>query len=81
MTQGDDRILETLESSGLVLSPSVIAYNTDYTRNYINKRMRKLLNKGLFERHTEGLYSITDKGRAYLKGEIDASELEDADTE
>ncbi|MCL9818383.1 MarR family transcriptional regulator (plasmid) [Natronocalculus amylovorans] len=79
MTQGDDRILETLESSGLVLSPSVIAYNTDYTRNYINKRMRKLLNKGLVERHTEGLYSITDKGRAYLKGEIDASELEDSE--
>ena len=79
MTQGDDRILETLESSGLVLSPRVIAENTDYTRNYINKRMRKLRENGLVDRVDDGLYRISDKGSAYLAGELDADDLEPAD--
>lgn len=76
MTQGDDRILETLESSDLVLSPAVLAYNTDYTRNYISKRMRKLRENGLVDRVDEGYYRITDRGRAYLSGEIKSGELE-----
>ena len=76
MTQGDDRILETLESSGLTLSPAVIAHNTDYSGNYINKRVRKLNNHDLVERVDEGMYRITDCGRAYLTGEIDADDLE-----
>lgn len=76
MTQGDDRILETLESSGIVLSPAVLAYNTDYTRNYVNKRLRKLRNKGLIERVDSGYYQITDRGQAYLGGEIEADKLE-----
>lgn len=76
MTQGDDRILETLESSGLVLSPRVLAENTDYTRNYINKRLKKLRENDLVDRVDDGLYSITDRGRAYLAGELDADDLE-----
>lgn len=76
MTQGDDRILETLETSGLILSPRVLSANTDYTRNYINKRLRKLRENDLVERVDEGLYRITDRGRAYLAGELDAENLE-----
>ena len=76
MTQGDDRILETLESSGLVLSPAVLAYNTDYTRNYINKRIRKLRENGLVDRVDEGYYQISDRGQAYLSGEINTDDLE-----
>lgn len=38
MTQGNDRILETLESVGIVLAVAVIAYNTEYTRNCGNNR-------------------------------------------
>jgi len=77
MTQGDDRILETLESSGIVLSPAVIAYNTEYTRNYVNKRIRKLRDASLVERVDEGYYAITDRGRAYLSGDLDADDLEE----
>ena len=77
MTQGDDRILETLESSGIVLSPAVIAYNTEYTRNYVNKRIRKLRDASLVERVDEGYYRITDRGRAYLSGSLDADDLEE----
>ncbi len=79
MTQGDDRILETLESSGMVLSPAVIAYNTDYTRNYVNKRLRILRNESLVNRVDEGYYRITDRGRAYLSGNLDADDLEQSD--
>lgn len=76
MTQGDDRILEALESSGLTLSPRVIAFNTDYSGNYINKRVRKLRDAGLVERVDEGLYRITGDGRAYLAGDLSAEDLE-----
>ncbi len=79
MTQGDDRILETLESSGLILSPAVIAKNTDYTRNYVNKRMRKLREEDLVERVEDGYYRISDRGQAYLRGELDADDFEDVE--
>lgn len=76
MTQADDRILETLASSELILSPAVLAINTDYTRNYVNKRMKKLRESGLVERVDEGYYRITQRGISYLEGELDASDLE-----
>lgn len=76
MTQGDDRILETLQSSGIILSPAVLAYNTDYTRNYVNKRLRILRDNGLVDRVDSGYYRITDRGCAYLSGELDADDLE-----
>jgi predicted transcriptional regulator len=76
MTQGDDRILETLADSGLILSPAVIAVNTEYSRNYVNKRMAVLLENGLVDRVKDGYYEITEKGRKYLAGDLDARDLE-----
>lgn len=76
MTQGDDRILETLADSNLILSPAVIAINVDYTRNYVNKRIAILRDNGLVERVEDGYYQITDNGRQYLAGELDAEALE-----
>ena len=76
MTQADDRMLETLEETGLVLSPKVLAVNTDYTRHYVSKRLAKLLDAGLVKRVDEGLYQITGRGRAYLAGDLDAEDLE-----
>lgn len=76
MTQADNRILEILEESGLTLSPKVLAYNADYTRNYMTNRLAELREAGLVERVDEGLYQITDRGRQYLAGEISADELE-----
>ena len=78
MTQADDRILEVIEDSGLVLTPAVLAANIDYSRNYISDRCRLLNEAGLLAKEDEGLYYITEKGRAYLMGEIDGDELEDA---
>ena len=76
MTQGDDRILETLAESEMILSPSVIAINTEYTRNYVNKRMAVLLENGLIIKVQDGYYEITEQGRAYLTGDLNAEELE-----
>jgi len=59
MTQGDDRILETLAARDMILSPAVIAINTEYTRNYINKRMAVLLENGLVKKVQDGYYEIS----------------------
>lgn len=76
MTQADDRILETLAETQLVLSPRVLAVNIDYTRHYISARLRILAEAGLVERVEEGLYRITESGEAYLAGELSAKDLE-----
>jgi Mn-dependent DtxR family transcriptional regulator len=77
MTQADDRLLESLEGSNLVLSPRILAVNTDYSRHYVSERLAILLDAELVEKEDEGLYRITERGRAYLSGEIDADYLED----
>ena len=77
MNQTDDRILELLDESGLILSPAVIAVNLEYSRSWISRRISKLVNAGLVETINEGYYRITDLGRDYLEGEIDVKELED----
>lgn len=77
MNQTDDRILELLDESDLILSPAVIAVNLDYTRNWVSRRISKLVQAGLIEQtETDGAYyRISDKGRAYLSGEISEDEV------
>jgi len=50
MTPLDDRVLEILQSSGLVLSRSIIAYNLDKSREAVNRRLQELTDYGLVER-------------------------------
>ncbi|MFC4247230.1 winged helix-turn-helix domain-containing protein [Natribaculum luteum] len=78
MTQADDRILETLADSGLILSPRVLSANTDYSRHYLSTRLGKLRDAELVDRVDEGLYQITDRGRAYLEGDLEAEVLENS---
>lgn len=77
MNQTDDRILELLDESDLILSPAVISVNLEYNRSWISRRISKLVDVGLVEAVNEGYYKITDRGRAYLSGELDADDLED----
>ena len=77
MTRADDRILETLDDSDLTLSPHILAVNTDYTRQHITNRLSQLVDAKLVEKVDIGLYQITEKGRKYLTGELDAEDLED----
>lgn len=71
----DDRILEALATSGLVLSPSVIAFNIDKSRSEVNRRLSALVEHGLVERVKRGYYKITELGEQYLAGEIDPDSL------
>lgn len=75
MNQTDDRILEILDESGLILSPAVIAINLEYNRSWVSRRISKLVDAGLVETINEGYYQITDLGLDYLSGELNDEEL------
>mgnify|MGYP006295367277 FL=1 len=82
MTRADDTILEFLLNDGnepLNASPTFVEANIDYKISHIRGRMRMLHEAGLVEYYDKdrGISRITDLGRAYLSGELDASELED----
>jgi predicted transcriptional regulator len=71
----DDRILEILDSSELILSPAVIALNIEKSRSEVNRRLSILVEYGLLTRVKRGYYEISTTGEAYLNGELDASTL------
>jgi predicted transcriptional regulator len=75
MTQLDDEILELLDSSNLILSPSIIAFNIDRSREGVADRIAMLTDYGLVEKVERGKYRITEEGEQYLRGELDVSEL------
>lgn len=74
----DDRILEALDS-GLKLTPAMIAENIGRSREQVQRRLSELQGRGLVERPKRGYYLITDEGRAYLTGDLDADDLEGDD--
>ena len=71
----DERVLEALASSGMILSPSVVAINIDKSRSQVNRRLSTLVDYGLVTRVKRGYYEITSEGEAYLAGDLDASAL------
>jgi predicted transcriptional regulator len=75
MTPMDDLLLEALESSDMVLSPSIISFNLDLSREAVNRRLQTLADHDLVEKIERGKYEITDEGREYLSGEFDASDM------
>ena len=84
MTRADDAILEFLLNKGnrpIVATPAVIEANIDYKISHVRTRLRELESADLVEYYSEerGLYQITDRGRAYLEGELDAADLEASD--
>ena len=50
MVPMDDEILELFHSAHLVLTPSIIAYNIDHSREEVNRRLSALEDKDLIER-------------------------------
>jgi len=75
MKPTDDQILEILGDSGLVLTPTVVAFNAGFDRSHVNRRLSEFVEKGLVTRVERGKYEISDKGLGYLSGDVDASEL------
>jgi len=72
----DERILEILHSSGIVLSPAVIDKNLNISREHISRRLSVLVDYGLVIRVERGYYEISDLGVEYLEGTLDADALE-----
>jgi len=71
----DDRILELFdEGDEEYLKPAEIAQDERirHSRSYVTKRCRKLADHGLLQAVSQGVYRLTDEGRAYLRGEYDA---------
>jgi len=82
MTKSDDAILELLDECGIAIPPRAIAFNIEnVSRPTVDRRLPKLEEAGMVERYDDpqGYTLITDRGRAYLAGEIDAEELEKTD--
>lgn len=78
----DERILELFsESDEEFLSPSEIADNKriTYSSQYVGQRCRKLAEHGLLFAVGNGIYRITEEGKAYLREEYDASETSDVE--
>ena len=71
----DDRVLEYLSEheSG---SPAEMKREgpINYSRQYIDKRCKRLTEEGLSKHFGNGIYVITDDGEAYLDGRLDTQE-------
>ncbi|QLG63199.1 hypothetical protein [Halorarum salinum] len=75
MTRVDDEILEWLEEN-VAGTPSAVADGIDKHPDYVGDHLRKLVDLGLLDKPSRGYYRINDQGEEYLRGELDASELE-----
>ncbi len=80
MTIWDDRILEIAREEGSVRAPALVESKyLHISRSQISRRLRKLRDRGLLNDLGNGVYSISAKGERYLNGELDASELTEAE--
>lgn len=70
MNPVDDRILELFHDADIVLTPSIIAYNIDYSREEVNRRLNVLCEHGFVERVKRGKYRVTPLGEQYLQGPL-----------
>ena len=82
MTIWDDRILEIAEEEGSVRAPTLVESKYMHiSRSQISRRLRKLKDRGLLNDLGNGVYSLSQEGKQYLEGQLDASELSEAEDE
>ena len=82
MTPVDRDILELLLNEGnreLRLTPGMIAENIDWGDQAVREHMPVLREHGLVEYSDEkrGVYQLSERGRAWLRGNLPSDELED----
>lgn len=80
MVTADDRILEYL-SEHETGTPKRMADSgyVRFSRSYVTQRCKKLVDYGLLRHLGNGVYVITEEGKQYLEGELDAADLEPND--
>jgi predicted transcriptional regulator len=81
MSPIDYRILEFFEDYDIQVSPKVLSENIDYERKYTGRRLKTLKSAGLVVQNENGLYELSDRGRAFIAGDLDADELDAPDGE
>jgi len=69
MTPMDDQILKLFQSSDLVLSPAIIAYNIGFSRGEVNRRLTELQGHGFVEKVERGKYRLSTQGQQYIEGQ------------
>lgn len=80
MTKSDPIILEFFEETTIAMPPAVVSYNLQgVSHPTVKRRLPVLEEHGLVTKVDEnrGYYRITDRGREYLAGDLDADDLED----
>ncbi len=75
MTIVDDRVLEFIRENEHG-SPKQMKEEgpIPYSRQYIARRCKKLAEHGLLQHVGNGVYVITERGEAYLDGDLDTHE-------
>ena len=77
MTSLDDRILEFLhENKPTTPTKMTSKVSLPYSRQHVDRRCKKLAEKGLVESLGNGVYMITDDGEAYLDGRLNTETWE-----
>lgn len=64
----DEQILQLFHTNDLVLSPSIIAYNTKYSRSEVNRRLIELESHSFISKIDRGKYRIENRGEVHLQG-------------
>ena len=76
-TLADERILEYLQKSKSGTPTKMANHeNIHFSRSYLSKRCKVLVNYGLIEDYGNAVFVLTDRGEAYLAGELNLNGLE-----
>jgi repressor of nif and glnA expression len=78
MVLADDRILEYIQKhdSGTPTEMRDSGY-VRFGKSHISRRCKKLVEHDLLRHLGNGVYVITEKGEAYLAGDLDTGEVDD----
>jgi predicted transcriptional regulator len=69
-------ILKFFDSHDIWISPRDLGKNIDYDRTYTGRACKTLLDAEILEQDGQ-TYRLTDRGRAFLAGEVDPDDLPD----
>lgn len=85
MAHADERVLEFLDERGHYQPAQIarelgeVGVDMDFHPGYIGRRCRMLRQYGFLENLGNGVYGVTERGEAFLAGELDAGTIEAVD--
>ena len=75
----DYTLVSEIADYGGWMKPATLSLNVPYTREHVARRCKELSEHGLLERHEDTpAYRITEQGRVYLAGDLNADDLEES---